>query len=383
MDTGTSDQIEDLKNLAIVQLNDVVNFLIAKVNSTNKQISKSNVTDIQIKIEQAKRDFTNAINVAVEYKTNNDSLVEKIENLLNNVDKKMAKTLPQAPPSFANIVKSQPAEKLIRNKVSEETILFTSKPETNSANIVPQVYRAIQTIRLTNEQLKINKIIPTRKGLILKVPADEDIDSLITQFKNYDSLNDAVTIYQPKKLDPTIVLKNVSKLTDINELPQLICNTNLNPLLEDCQNKMIVLFAIKSNTDTQNVVLRVNPTVYEKIMKTGYVYTDLQKIFVQNKIMVRQCQNCFKFDHATKNCNVQKLCIKCGKPTSRNHTCERSCCINCSTNNKYKNTNTDHLPNKRDCPIYNDRIKKLINNTSYTGSDHIIVKNMSASSDGL
>ena len=170
------------------------------------------------------------------------------------------------------------------------------------------------------------------------------------------------------------MLKSVSKQTQIADIPKLICDKDLNPQLAGCEKKMLVLFAIKSVKENQDVVLRVNPHVYEILMSSGHVYTDLEKIMVKNKLMVRQCQKCFKFDHKTNQCNNPKKCIKCGHTADENHICTNlHRCQNCTTHPKYKNHDLNHLPNKPSCPIYNDQIKRLINMTCFEGLNHDIV----------
>ncbi|OTF80426.1 hypothetical protein BLA29_011378, partial [Euroglyphus maynei] len=111
-------------------------------------------------------------------------------------------------------------------------------------------------------------------GAVVKLPPEENIDLLIEDLKDYDQLNNVAAIYKPTPLDPTIVLKSVAKITNINELPEILCK--MNPQLQGCEKKMKVLFAMKSNSDVQDIVLRVCPKVYETIMETGRIYTDIQ-----------------------------------------------------------------------------------------------------------
>ncbi|KAI2800448.1 hypothetical protein BLOT_012954 [Blomia tropicalis] len=156
-----------------------------------------------------------------------------------------------------------------------------------------------------------------------------------------DRLDNIANIYVPKPRDPTILLKSVSKLTSLNELSAIICK--MNPELSGYENKLKVLFALKSNSEVHDVVLRVSPVAYEQLKNLGRVYTDTQVVLVRDKILVKQCQNCYLYDHNTIYCRNEKINCKDsdGNPS----------CINCSKHAKYKN-NSNHLPNKNECPIY-------------------------------
>lgn len=375
MDEDILQKVSELKSNASALLNQVTEYLENKQKSTNKQISNKNISEIKNFLDQASKNFETAVNLVIDCKSNNELLVEKIENALSNANTNIQ---PRSVPSFAQIIKHQTTKQQIlrsQNNNSEETILVSAKPNCSPVSVALQTAEAIKSIRSKRKSLKINKLIKTNKGAVIKIPREEDIDNLINEFQHIDSLTVQASIYKPKKLDPVVVLKAVSKQTPIAEIPKLICDPNLNPHLAGCENKMLVLFAIKSIRDYNDVVLRVNPFVYETLMSSGFIYSDLEKIFVKDKTMVRQCQKCYKFDHKTIQCSSPKLCPKCGGVSDVNHTCPNLYrCLNCASHTKYKNDDLNHPPNKPSCPIYNDQIKRLINMTCYEGLNHDIVQ---------
>ena len=380
MDQEVLDKISDLKLNASSQITKITEYLDNKVKSTNKQLCNKNIVEITKFLNQVTENFNAAIDLAIEHKSSNDLLVEKIENALSHAQNSshMARI-----PNFAQIVQNQSSQQNLivnQNNNQEETILITAKQNCSPVTVALQSAEAIKAIRSKKKTLKINKLIKTNKGAILKIPRDEDIDNLINEFNQIDNLTEHATIYKPKKLDPIVVLKSVSKQTNTDNLPKLICDANLNPLLAGCEKKLKVMFVIKSQREYQDVVLRVNPHVYEILMSLGYVYTDFEKIIVKNKILVKQCQKCFKFGHTTNQCENPSLCVKCGRTADTNHNCpDTHRCINCASHAKYKNHDLNHPPNKPLCPVYNDQIKRLINMTCYKGLNHDIPVKQSSS----
>ncbi|XP_075681089.1 uncharacterized protein LOC142646342 [Dermatophagoides pteronyssinus] len=360
-------KLDDLETSLSSRLQQITQKLKDKYNSTSKQINKSDIKDISTIIQLITCEIATMKEVAVQNQLNdtNQQLMTELTNIIST-----NKTRQQ--PSFAQIVKNTDhLNQQIHQKqkgIEEKTIIISANDDQSPTNILIQTNNAIKHTRNENRPFKINKIIKSKNGAIIKLPPEEDIDQLIKDFKEFDQLNNIASIYQPTPLDPTVVLKAISKITNIKELPEIICN--MNPQLNGCEKKMQVLFAIKSNTDVQDVVLRVCPKVYETIMQTGQIYTDIQVARVKDRVFIRQCQKCFQFDHSSNQCKNQISCITCG--AKGDHNCTKiTRCQNCSSHPKYKN-NTDHLPNNKECPLYSDQIKKLIQKTCYTGLDHEI-----------
>ncbi|UYV61485.1 hypothetical protein LAZ67_1005026 [Cordylochernes scorpioides] len=123
------------------------------------------------------------------------------------------------------------------------------------------------------------------RGTIAEVhQPGENLNTLIEEFKKIDEVNQKALIYAPKPLDPTIVLKSITKSTDIKELPSILCK--MNPELEGREKKIKVLFAMRSNTDVQDVVLRISPApgidhISNQMIKTAvhHISPVLTKLF--------------------------------------------------------------------------------------------------------
>ncbi|UYV67930.1 hypothetical protein LAZ67_5002528 [Cordylochernes scorpioides] len=113
---------------------------------------------------------------------------------------------------------------------------------------------------------------------------ESDMESLNYELGRAEELANISKIFIPKPRDPTVVVKNVNKLTETANFTKTICS--MNPDLNEMENDIHVLFSMKSNTPHYNIVLRVTPKVYQ-ILKNinNKLYTDFERCFVEYKIM--------------------------------------------------------------------------------------------------
>lgn len=343
-------------------LNNLVDILNNKYTSSTKQLNKNDLKDISAIVKQVKECIS-----TIKMLSNN----QLISNILSKIDNIPSNTQPSQS-SYAQVTTGQePLHQYIERKKeisNEHTLIVSAKDNNSPVEVVLQVNNSIKHLRSENKSLKINKVIKSKKGVIIKTPNKEDIDLLMEEFELYDKLSSISSIYVPKPRDPTIVLKAVSKLTNISELPKILCD--MNAPLEGMEKKFHVMFALKSNSDTQDVVVRVSPKVYEIIKSLHRVYTYDQAIEIRDKVMVRQCQNCFSYDHNSKFCKSPKVCLICG--ITGTHDCGNiNSCINCKNHPKFKN-DIHHPPNSRLCPMYRDHFNKIIQNTCYHSLNHDI-----------
>ncbi|XP_027202069.1 uncharacterized protein LOC113796022 [Dermatophagoides pteronyssinus] len=272
---------------------------------------------------------------------------------------------PSKPISFADIVKSD--QNIITNKSrkpEEKTMIISANKDSSITDLQQKVHNHIRNMRSNNNKTKINKIIKSRTGIIIKTPTSNDIDSLIEEFKKQDEIKNNANIYQAKALDPTIVLKKVDKITDSDNINIILCN--MNPELEGLEDEIKLLFPIKTSAPHQDLVLRVSPKVYCIIKKLHHVHTDLEVVQIRDRVMVRQCQNCFIFhpQHKQKECPNLKACKTCG--VTGPHQCDLiQRCHNCIKHPMYKSKNIQHQPNNKQCPIYQDQINRIVEKTCY------------------
>lgn len=288
--------------------------------------------------------LSNLGNLSKENKAN----VAKITSWANNIHEECEeyKRNSVTKPSYTAIVKSRPPPA----KVNEKTLVIKARQNCDPKTVANQVFEGVNIIRKTTPNIKINKIIRSKSGAIIKAPMETNIDEMISMFKEQDKLAKIATVYKPKFLDPLIILKNINKEQDVTKIPKDLCNINEQFAGLDSQIK--VLFASKSNGPAHDVYLRVSPKVFQAFVNSKHIFLDYESIRWLKNVHVRQCQNCMCFnpDHQSKNCPNQQMCKLCGKTGP--HKCDQiQKCGNCM-NHQFHSKHSGHKPNSTECPLY-------------------------------
>jgi len=125
----------------------------------------------------------------------------------------------------------------------------------------------------------------------------------------------------------------------------------------------------KMRKGTYNIILRVDPGTYNKVMEAGKLNIGWSRCRVIENIHILRCFKCAEYGHRAGDCNKDEVCNKCAGPHNTKDCGENSVpkCINCERAKiKFgiKNISTDHPVWSRDCQVY-ERIlakkKKTIN----------------------
>ncbi|KAH9523010.1 hypothetical protein DERF_006561 [Dermatophagoides farinae] len=145
----------------------------------------------------------------------------------------------------------------------------------------------------------IDRIIDFVEKLLPNGNTANDRWNLIHRFAQYGHDSNHII---PKPLDPTIVLKKVSKFTRQEDIPNVLANVN--EQLKDMQSEIKVLFEYRSN-----------------------LHFHLEAIHFQHRVFVRQCKYCFQFNsHKSTDCPCKNIpiCADCGMEGA--HQCSKEVC---------------------------------------------------------
>ncbi|KPM10759.1 hypothetical protein QR98_0093210 [Sarcoptes scabiei] len=200
------------------------------------------------------------------------------------------------------------------------------------------------------------------------------MQSLIDIINKNPNFQNKFKAYTPKKTDPTIVLKGVSLDNDITTIVKQITSKNIELTGLDSDIKFLFKTKKAQAQQSMDLVFRVSPKVFQIIhgQLHNHLYIDFQRCTTKIETFVKQCQNCFKFNHKTGECKNPRICRQCGEAKLPNHTCssEHKCCVNCK-NSPNHDHGTDHMPNTDKCPMYLAQKTRLRNNTQYhPGNQH-------------
>lgn len=257
------------------------------------------------------------------------------------------------------------------SKPNEFTLFVNANEGVSSNDINGKVNQAIKDLRKVKPCLKINKIIRSAKGNIIKMPNSNDLDVLIDHFRKIDQFNSMATVFIPKPRDPTIVLKKVNKFTQSKDIPSIL--SNVNEQLSGLESEIKVAFEFRSSTFHRDIVLRVSPNVFNRISHQDILFTDFEAVKFYHRVFVRQCKFCFQFNsHKSTECprKDKPICSDCGSEGT--HQCSKiHNCLNCINyfKNNVKSNLVCHKPNTIDCPLYQKQIDKIFHQTAFKPFD--------------
>jgi hypothetical protein len=117
-----------------------------------------------------------------------------------------------------------------------------------------------------------------------------------------------------------------------------------------------------------NIILRVDPGTYNKVMEIGKINVGWSRCRVVENIRVLRCFKCAEYGHKVQDCKNAEVCNKCAGPhNTKDCQSTVSKCINCErakTRLGLTNISTDHPVWSNKCQVY-ERIlskkKKTIN----------------------
>ncbi|KAF7489631.1 hypothetical protein SSS_08795 [Sarcoptes scabiei] len=252
------------------------------------------------------------------------------------------------------------------NQEQKTIIVKSSTPNQIQPKIIETKVKEIITQTKTNA--KITKITTKKTAVIIQSAENnqENFEKLLKNLNEHPSNSNQFKAFTPKKLDPTIVLKDVSIDNNITTIVSQLTTNNIE--LQNQENGIKFLFKMKHyNPRFMNLVFRVSPEIYQIITDkmNNNVYIDFQRCRTEHKVLVRQCQKCFLFNHKTAECKNTTICKKCSNHKQHGHVCpneQQKCCSNCKNSNFHKN-NTNHYPNSEDCPVYRTQIIRQLERT--------------------
>lgn len=352
----------------IINTNDTPSIINMKVKD---------ILDLQLRcIEKStvNNKMTKAVNTL--FKVTIESIRSKLESKDKEIEdlKEILSNQPKREPSYSEITKksiahSQPPRPS-PSKQEEDVIVI--RPGDAKAVREMESY-AKKLICSSSQNHKVFSVRSTNNVVIIKKPKCTDTtDRLLKEMNDDDGFRTKASAYRPKTVLPTIVIKNILVGNDLSTLVSQI--TSKNDLLKDKKNEIEPIFPMKSdNSNFISYAFRVSADVH-KIIFTGtneggmggsiFIYDQIRK--VRNKIFVKQCQNCYSFDHNTKKCEGACVCKHCGEKRAPGHTCPKNNerCTNCCQSDKHK-ANADHFPNTNTCPLYFAQSKRIHERTSY------------------
>ena len=269
-------------------------------------------------------------------------------------------------PTFTTTQSSKPVENPPSNNL--KTIIISSKdPSTLSAAVVQTTVE--QKINNNKQRkLKITNKFNTNEGIGLVCASQHDHNHIINELKVMTGMDDKCNFYKPKPLLPALVIMGVEKSVDMSTFSEELIRLNSLPA-DSIKRFFIMNDHHNPNRKTQNIYIRVTPECFQAIAKLEFkLCIGFKECYLRRRILVDQCQHCFKVGHGTAHCpnkNNAPICATCGVQ-EEDHECSGTIkCYNCGKHPRFSKEDHNHRPNNMRCPLYRNRHDILEQRTQY------------------
>lgn len=292
------------------------------------------------------------LKIAIDNLTTTNDVLARIEKKIDSA---------KGTPSYSDAV---------RKPVSIKTVIAKSR----LPNITPIEVKESICNKLVDKISNCNSVTINSKGVAFNFNGERGKNLLIEAIADDPLLNENIEVYEPRPKCPTIKLCNIDySVTEHDLIDTLIRN---NPILQDADNSMKLLFSIKKRFYYDAVIV-LSPHLFQRLMSNPettlcavWSASQAEEIF-----LVKKCGNCLCFDHGSRDCPLghMKACRICSKTFStkpngntsdfKNHikNCESASCINCNR----ENLNPNHRPDDPSCPIYKRKTSAMQRITCY------------------
>lgn len=248
----------------------------------------------------------------------------------------------------ASHTRKQPLE-----QVAMHSVVVTSKDETESGEEVLERLR--KAVNARQEGIKIDKVRKAKdRKIIIGCKNGEEIKRIKERIQKDGS---HLYVEDVKNKDPLLVLKDVLNYNKDQHILDALRNQNGNIFsnLDNTEDRLEIKYRRKSrNPHISHVVMRVSPTLWNRMLDAEVVHIDMQRIRVADQSPLVQCSLCLGYGHTKRFCKEETAkCSHCGGPHLKTNCADwlagvaPSCC-NC-TSAKYDSI--DHNAFSQECAV--------------------------------
>ena len=305
----------------------------------------------------------------------NEKLQDQAVKLQDQTDKMAAIVHPPTPAMHGD---NTPASQLLAPQ--RRTYADTIKQEANTIIIKGTSEQSNEEIKkvvkTTLKDFKIDKMKTTKANAVVLNMPDKETCKLAKEALDNTSDEHRLTTGHTKKMDPKIMITNVSLDEECKTEEERIEFVNYikqkNPYLNSFGPEEIKVVFSKEKTSngykSQNIVIKCAPKARKLIHDNGEtLYTMYGRHHVFDHYHVVICHHCQGFGHMEKDCEEkEKEDPRCGKCAGRHSTgdckSEHVKCINCHKRDYNKK---DHHVYDYRCPCYKEMVNRLAANTDH------------------
>lgn len=249
-----------------------------------------------------------------------------------------------------------------------------SKPKINPVVVVKPKNK--QTSKKTMEVIK-NTVgrkavkVCSSKGIRdggIVISCENDNDTMKVKQLVEKACGKSYDVHLPEIKKPRLRITNVSANIDEKKLISEIKKVN-----SDLKNDDLQLIAVieknKHSYSYRDLIVEVNGTTYNKMIKMGKLFLDWRECRVTEHLYLQRCYKCCGFSHIAKNCKLSQKCSKCAG-AHKFQDCKRKVlkCVNCcNVKEKYGADIDDrHHAWSNSCMVYQRKLESMKNKIEYS-----------------
>lgn len=254
------------------------------------------------------------------------------------------------------------------------------KDESNGVIVVPksdeecvEVEKAIRNnINLRDIKVGVTRVKHLRnRGVFLGTSSAANSNILEQEISK--KLGGNYEISQPKPSMPKLVLSNIDKKYESDEMLDEIRSTNQG--FDDNDGIKIVHAKSYSHEKEKKekwlYILEAKPQTFAKLVNR-YIIINFNEHFVKEKFDVTRCFNCQQYGHKGHKCASQPVCSRCAQ-NHKTSECKKHLsvfsCINCMDSNKAGTKfNTNHPCGGKNCEVDKKKVEIYQSRVNYNCS---------------
>jgi len=215
--------------------------------------------------------------------------------------------------------------------------------------IKPLIKQEQLNIKITNTNSR------TKEKFIVHVDSLNSQETLYKELmKHSKTILSEYTIYKASPPLTRITILGVDNDITNDEIISNISNLACNNLASSSEVK--ITRRTKPINGKINVLLFAPRSTGSKLIELGRIFLGLEGCKIIEGIYVKQCFNCFGFNHVSSDCKAPSICNRCHGPHST-----RDCTLNdrkhykCANCILYKHDDVNHSATSFSCPIFKEK----------------------------
>lgn len=310
-------------------------------------------------------------------KTPNSAEISKdVKDIKEEINKLSSSITKHSFGSYADALRSNNSALRSNNTVSRITtqkqqptngvIVSSTLPNISSEYIEKKIKEKINLVQTKSRISKLKHISKDRVFLGTLSSSDStNLEKLIVE-----KLGPDFSATQPKKIHPQLIISNIEREYNEEELWEEIQTTNSGFTNED-RIKLVHTknFKNQQGLTTFAFIIQAIPSTFEKLVNR-YINVNFNARFVREHITATRCFNCQSYGHRGANCTSPSICSRCAA-NHKTSECKKKTstfsCFNCLEHNRKSSTkvSTNHSCGGAQCHMQQLKVDNLKMKISY------------------